>query len=260
MSYADCRVAIEEKCIVRRRRLILNGMASIAIACMLSAIPLYGDPADFQIFNDKASYTGVVLQQGRVQTDADWNEETAGAIQQGEVFGIFSYDFDPAVVLPVVGSGIVSGLAVGAEPDGAFHGDQGISLVVKPGLALDTFGREIVYGPFEGEATSDIFRLIVECPNEPCVFIGNPTDLDPHGGSLFLGVVAPPGVPFRRVTLDAVTPRDNSGEPIGVVPDWQVAAITFSAVPEPSTVALVALGFCCLTPKLRASLRRSGRQ
>jgi len=53
----------------------------------------------------------------------------------GPVFGIFSYQFDPAAVLPVVGSGIVSGLAVGAEPDGAFHGDRGISLVVRPGLA-----------------------------------------------------------------------------------------------------------------------------
>jgi hypothetical protein len=39
MYYADCRVPIEEKCIVRRR-LILNTMASIAVACMLSAIPL----------------------------------------------------------------------------------------------------------------------------------------------------------------------------------------------------------------------------
>jgi len=255
MSYVDCRVPFEAKCVVRRRRLILNGMASVAIACMVSAIPLYGDPADFLVFNNKASYTGVVLQQGRVQTDADWNEQAEVEIQQGQVFGIFSYDFDPAAVLPVVGSGIVSGLAVGAEPDGAFHGDQGISLVVKPGLAIDTFGREIVYGPFDGEATSDIFRLIVECPNEPCIFTGNATDLKPHGGALFLGIVAPPGLRFTRVTLDAVTPRDDSGEPIGVVPNWQVSAITFSAVPEPSTMVLLALGFCCLAPKLRATIR-----
>jgi hypothetical protein len=49
---------------------------------------------------------------------------------------------------------------------------------------------------------------------------------------------------FKRITLDAVTP-------IGVVPNWQVTAITFSAVPEPSTLVLVAAVFCCLTPKLR---------
>ena len=172
----------EEQSISRRapsrRRLALNATMtlSVIIIWMLAAIPLFADPADFTVFTNKASYVAVLLQQGRVQTDADWNEQTAEAIHQGQIFGIFSFDFDAAAVQPVVGSGIVSGLAVGAAPDGSFHGDQGISLVVRPGLALDAFGREIVYGPFKGTANADVFRLLVQCPNPPCVFTDSQTE------------------------------------------------------------------------------------
>jgi hypothetical protein len=241
---------------VGRRRLILNSAMTLsAILWMLQAIPLYADLDDFTVFTDKTSYSGVLLQQGRVQTDADWNEQTAGAIHQGQTFGIFAFKFDGAAVQPVVGSGIVSGLAVGAAPDGTFHGDQGISLVVEPGLALDAFGRELVYAPFEGHLNADIFRLVVQCPSPPCIFTDSQTELDPHGGVLFLGVIAQPGFDFKQVTIEAVTPRDDSGEPAGIVPAWQVDAITFSAAPEPASVALLAVGFCCLAAARRRPLR-----
>ena len=231
-----------------------SAMALSAIACMLPAIPLHADPADFTVFTDKNHYSAVLEQQGRVQTDADWNEQTAGAIHQGEAFGIFSFMFDPASVQPAVGSGIVSGLAVGAAPDGTFHGDQGISLVVQPGLALDAFGREIVYGPLEGSANADIFRLVVQCPNPPCIFTDH-ADLDPHGGVLFLGVIAQPGFEFTQVTIEAVTPRDDSGEPAGIVPNWQLDAISFSAVPEPSSSVLMVTAVCFLAVIGRRRLR-----
>ena len=241
----------EEQSISRRavgqRHLTLNATMTLSVIIwMLSAIPLSADPADFTVFTNKASYSAVLLQQGRVQTDADWNEETEGNIHQGQVFGIFSFMFDAASVQPAVGSGIVSGLAVGAAPDGTFHGDQGISLVVEPGLALDAFGREIVYGPFEGSVNADIFRLVVQCPDPPCIFTDSQTELDPHGGVLFLGVIAKRGFEFKQVTLDAVTPRDDSGEPAGRVPSWQVDAISFSAVPEPCTAVLMLTAVCCL--------------
>ena len=110
----------EEQSICRRaaslRSFILNSAMTLsAITCIFPAIPLYADPGDFSVFTNKNHYSAVLEQQGRVQTDADWNEETAGAIRQGQVFGIFSFMFDPADVQPVVGSGIVSGLAVGAD-------------------------------------------------------------------------------------------------------------------------------------------------
>src|SRR5438093_2677805 len=242
----------EEQSISRRavgqRHLTLNATMTLSVIIwMLSAIPLSADPADFTVFTNKTSYSAVLLQQGRVQTDADWNEETEGNIHQGQVFGIFSFMFDAASVQPAVGSGIVSGLAVGAAPDGTFHGDQGVSLVVEPGLALDAFGRELVYGAFEGHVNADVFRLVVQCPNPPCVFTDTQTELDPHGGVLFLGVIAQPGFEFKQVTLEAVTPRDDSGEPVGFVPDWQIDAIAFSAVPVPSTMILLDTGFGCLT-------------
>jgi len=251
VSYVDGMRLFEEQSISRRaasvRRFILNSaMILSAITCIFPASALYADPSDFTVFTNKKSYSAVLEQQGRVQTDADWNEQTAGTIHQGETFGIFSFMFDPAKVQPAVGYGIVSGLAVGAAPDGTFHGDQGISLVVEPGLALDAFGREIVYGPFEGSVNADIFRLVVQCPNPPCVFTDNQTELDPHGGVLFLGVIAKPGFEFKQVTIEAVTPRDDSGEAAGTVPNWQVDAISFSAVPEPSTTVLMVTAVCCL--------------
>ena len=231
-----------------RRRAIWY--AAIVVSALITSIPLYADPTDFTIFTDQQSYSAVLLQQGRVQTDADWNEQATGAIHQSQIFSIFSFAFDPAAVQPVVGSGIVSGLAVGAEPDGALHGDQGISLIVQPGLALDAFGREIVYGPFQGSANADIFRLTIPCSNPPCVFTDQ-AELDPHGGVLFLGVIAQPGFDFNQVTIEAVTPRDSSGEPVGIVPNWQIDALTFSAVPEPSTAVLMVSAFLCL-----AAIRR----
>jgi hypothetical protein len=224
-----------------------------AIASMLWAIPLYADLSDFSVFNNQDKYSAVLLQQGRVQLDADWNEPTA--IQPGQSFGIFSFQFDPAAIKPVVGYGIAGGLAVGAAPDGTFNGDQGISVVVTPGLAFTAFGAEIAYGPFAGTVLSDIFRLTVQCPVLPCVSAGNLSDLNPQGGTFFLGIVAAPGFAFNEVTLEADIPRDQSGEPIGVVPNWQIAAITASAVPEPSTWVLLGTCLCCAAAIWRRELR-----
>ncbi len=218
---------------------------ALILAGILAAVPLRADSVDFQTFTSRQAYSGVLLQQGRVQLDADWNEETTGPIHPGQAFAIFSFDFDPAAVQLAVGSGIISGLAVGAEPDGSLGGDQGASLVVKPGLAITAFGAEIAYGPFDGSLDSDIFRLIVGCPNPPCAFAGNLSDLNPQGGTFFLGIVAAPGVEFTSVTLDAVTP------PNGFVPGWQIDAISFSPVPEPSTAALLAAGLCAVAPLRR---------
>jgi hypothetical protein len=223
---------------------------------MLQAIPLYADLADFTVFTDKASYSGVLLQQGRVQTDADWNEQTAGAIHQGQTFGIFSYKFDGAALQPVVGSGIAVVWPLARRRRNLSRADQIRWLW---NLAWHSMlwegGRP---APFEGHVNADIFRLVVQCPHPPCIFTDSQTELDPHGGVLFLGVIAQPGFEFKQVTIEAVTPRDDSGEPAGIVPAWQVDAITFSAAPEPSTVALLAVGFCCLAaslPPLRTAHR-----
>jgi hypothetical protein len=116
---------------------------------MLGMIPLHADSVDFQTFNAKQTYTGVLLQQGRVEVDADWHEESEGPIHQGQAFRIFSFDFDPAAVQPLVGAGIVSGLAVGDGPNGTLGGDQRLSLVVEPGLPINAFGAEIALPAFQ---------------------------------------------------------------------------------------------------------------
>lgn len=229
------------------------------MAGALWAAPLEAGTVDFQVFTDRTHYSAVLLQEGRVQTDADWNEETAGPIAQGQIFKIFKFSFDPQAVLPVVAPGAVTGLAVGAEPNGTLGGDQGFSLHVTPGLALTAFGALIDYGAFDGQGAADIFRLSVDCPILPCASVGNPANLNPRGGTLFLGIIAAPGIRFAGITLEAVTPTDDSGEPTSAVPDWQAAGVTFAAVPEPSTLTLIAAGLCCLAVRSRRAVQLTNR-
>ena len=100
----------------------------------------------------------------------------------------------------------------------------------------------ITFGAFDGQAESNIFRLLVGCPERPCFSVGNPSGLDPHGASVFLGVIAEPGFVFNQVTLEATAPRDDSGEPTGIVPAWQLTSITFTPVPLPASLLPVTVG------------------
>lgn len=222
---------------VRWRRKAARALA--VLTGMICVGPAFAVHADFSVFNGRKSYSAVLLQQGRVQVDADWNEE--GEIQNDQSWGIFRFAFDPSVV-PLAGTqGIVSGLAIGSGTgDGTLGGDQGFTLHVSPGVGITAFGAIIA---FQDPSLMDYFHLIVGCPDEPCLF----TPTRPHGqtagpGTFFLGVIAEPGVAFDMVTLEAVTPRDSQGEPTATVPGWQVASISYAPVSEPSTLVLVGLG------------------
>ena len=221
----------------------MQRFALIALAIVwgcAGAGPLRAGTVDYQLFTDRASYSTVLLQQGRVALDADWNEEDQGPLVPGQAFRIFRYAFDQALVQPLVGAGIVSGLAVGGAPDGTLGGDQGLGLKVTPGLGVTAFGVALTVGAFDG-LLGDTFRLQVGCP-EHCIFVGNPALPGGAGASLFLGIIAPPDFAFDSVTIEAVTPRDAGGEPEAPVPDWQIAAIAFTPVPEPASALLLATG------------------
>jgi len=236
----------------RRHRSQKALLTSLAVVCTLWTAPLHAGTLDFQAFNDRQHYSAVLLQQGRVQLDADWNEEAQGPIKQGQLFKIFSFSFDPHVVLPLVGSGIAGGLAVGAAPTGTLGGDQGFSLHVTPGLGITAFGSVITVAPFDGDGLpANLFRLLIGCPDIPCFSVGNVAGLSPRGGAVFIGIVAAPGSEFERITLEALTPREASGEPTGFVPAWQVSSITFTPVPEPSTLLLLAAGLSWLAVERR---------
>ena len=204
--------------------------------------------ADFQVFNDEAHFSDVLLQQGRVQLDADWNQ--GGAIQNGQAFGPFRFAFDPSVVhlagVPGI-PGIVSGLAIGTEDRGTLGGDRGVTLNVTPGTAVTAFGAIIA---FNDPIVRDSFRLVVGCPDHPCVFTPAPQDPNAAGvGTFFLGVVADPGFSFQTVMLAAAIPTSTEGSPAG----WQIAGIRFAPVAEPSTLALLGAGLAGLGLSRRRS-------
>lgn len=237
----------------RSLRPTLVGFTALLIAMWTTPLP--AAPLDFQVFTDRQHYTAVLLQQGRVQTDADWNEESAGPIKLGQRFAIFSFDFNPNAVRLAVAPGIVGGLAVGAEPNGTLGGDQGFTLHVNPGLALTAFGAEITFAPSSGPVPPEVFRLLFGCPDVPCFIVESPAGLGPGGGTLFLGGVAGPDFPIGQITVEAVSPRDPSGEPVGAVPAWQLGAISFFAVPAPSSAWLMAWGLLGTLAARRRSAR-----
>ncbi len=50
-------------------------LAIVAAACALWAAPRHAGPLDFFAFVDREHYTAVLLQQGRVQLDADFTHD-----------------------------------------------------------------------------------------------------------------------------------------------------------------------------------------
>jgi hypothetical protein len=191
---------------------------------------------NFQVFDARSSYTGVLLQQGRPQLDSDWNE--SGAIAKGDRFGDFSFDFGPEVQLAGV-QGFAGGLAIGsALNQRGLGGDQGFGLVATAAGGVSAFGVTVAY---QDPSVRNYFRISIGCPTGLCSFSATPPDpLLTGSGTFFLGIVADPGSAFDAVALSALIPRNAEGQPTGTVPGWQVTSISWAPVPEPSALALLA--------------------
>lgn len=238
----------------------IRGTSKTAIVCaavieMLYTGAVHAIHVDFHVFNDRASYSAVLLQQGRVQLDADWYEE--GTIQNDDAFGNFRFVLNADDTALAGVPGIVSGLAIGsASGEGTLGGDDKITLKVTPGTGVTAFGAIIA---FDDPSFRNYFRLVLECPDGPCIFTPDPPDPASEGpGTLFLGVIAEPGFAFDTVRLEAPTPRDAEGEPMFSVPGWQLTGITAVSVPEPGTLALLGVGLAALAISRRRSRSLDG--
>jgi hypothetical protein len=218
------------------RVMSITPIACAAVVWTFFAGVVHAMPVDFQVFNDRASYSAVLQQQGRVQLDADWNEE--GVIQNGQAFGNFRFALSPPATALAGGRGIVSGLAIGigsASGQGTFGADDNVTLNVTPGTGVTAFGAIIA---FDDPRIRNYLRLVVDCPDGPCFFTpGSPDTATGGRGTLFLGVIAGPGFAFDAVRLEA--PANTQGDPISNFPRWQLAGITSVPVPEPGTLALL---------------------
>lgn len=188
-------------------------------------------------YHDRAAFTAA-LDRASVFTD-DYESYPLGEIPLDGRRGDFLYSFDPTVLQPAVVPGGFGGQALGGSPFDVFVGGDAVTLAFAPAdpaqaTVLRAFGADFLYAPGFDAIPADTYRLGIVDGGAAGAFVGN-EDLDPAGGSFFLGLIADPGTEFTRLSLFSVQP-----DPDFLVPAYQVDNLIYATVPEPSTLALLA--------------------
>ena len=197
------------------------------------------------VYADRAAFIAALGRLGQPVMAEDYESRPPGVIANGQRLGDFAYSFDAAVTQPAVASDGNGGLALGGAPNDVFVGGDAVQLLYNGPRALLAFGADYFFAPSFLPAPASIYRMTLADGRAAGATTGNGPDLDPNGGSFFLGFIEDAPAAFRAVRLYSVVPTDADGIPFFLDPAYQIDNLIFAAapaIPEPGTGALMVLG------------------
>jgi hypothetical protein len=229
--------------------------AAIVALFILACLPAQ---SQIQFFTDRAAFIAALSE---LPTTDDFESYLPGDIALGDRRGDFLYSSDQNITQAAIVAGGNGGQALGGSPFDVFVGGDSVtldfsSLTLQNGGALRAFGADILYAPAFDAIPADIYRLVIGDGAYAGEYVANLDDLDPSGGTFFLGALLTPGdlsgdQAFKRVKIVSVVPTDDQGDPTFLVPAYQVDDLIYAAVPEPSSISMLAIGGIVLMSRLR---------
>lgn len=218
-------------------------MLRLPVFITIALVTLSGASSEAGViaFTDRALFLAAL---SATATTDDYEAYPTGVIPNGAIRADFAYTYDGSFVQPAVTGGAFGGQALGGTPFDVFVGGDLVTLTFE-GTALRAFGADFYYGPAFDVIPSDIYRVRIDDGAGAASFAGNGA-LDPQGGAFFLGLIADAGFEFTMISLLSVVPTDANGDPIFLVPAYQVDNLAYrhvdDAIPEPSVLALLLSG------------------
>lgn len=226
---------------------------AIVCVCACATLALLPCLTHASVYHDRTLFTSALAAFPSF-TD-NYESYSSGTLASGGALGDFLYTFDSAVTEAAVVSDGAGGQALGGSPFDVFVGGDSVALIFEPLSLPDSpplfaFGLDFAYGPSFDVIPADTYRLTVGDGPAAARFAGN-LELDPAGGTFFLGIILGPADAFNSVLLSSL-----QSDPNVLVPAYQVDNVVYAAVvPEPTTVATVGIG--CLAMLFRAVCRRT---
>lgn len=222
-----------------RRPVALIGSAA------LFAVLAAAQPAWATVYTDRAAFMTALGSLAAAAGTENYESRPLGPIGNGQTLGAFSYAFDPTMTQPAVATDGKGGRALGGAPNDVFVGGDAVDLHLNGVRPLLAFGADYAYAPSFLPAPASIYRLSVQDGTAAGTIAYNGPNLDPNGGTFFLGIVEPAAAGFRGVRLYSVVPTDANGTPFFLDAAYQIDNLVFAAaaaVPEPGTAGLLLLG------------------
>jgi hypothetical protein len=209
------------------------------------------------VYSSRDAFLAALSPLGLAVGSETYESRAPGAIANGQSLGSFSYAFDAALTQPAVASDDSGGQALGGAPFGVFVGGDAVTLHFTGSQPLRAFGADYFFAPSFLPAPATIYRMAILDGLAAGTTAANGPDLDPAGGSFFLGFIEDAASAFNDLSLFSVVPADASGEPFFLVAAYQIDNLVFAAndlpgtsVPEPATLPLFALGGLLLIRRL----------
>jgi len=224
-----------------------------AALCLATAAAQAAAPA---VYTDRPSFVAALAAMGLPSGAESYETRPLAPIANGQILGAFSYGFDAAVNGAAVASDGIGGHALGGVPNDVFVGGDAVTLNYQGAQPLQAFGADFFYAPSFLPAPASIYRMALVDGAAAGATAWNGPDLDPAGGSFFLGFIGDAATSFRSVSLFSVVPAGADGVPFFLDAAYQVDNLVYAAtslVPEPATAWAMALGAALIALRRRQS-------